>query len=129
MKTLKATFLFCLALLSQVVFAGEWTHVNLQKDGYSVRVSYTRQYLPATIGSRGGMASAKLFVDVYANSQMRADSVSILSRSLKLNETSPFHAWAEVIGRSYADNIWIGETYDLKLVVDGREVCFKFKAQ
>lgn len=135
MKTLKATLIFCLAILSQVVLAGEWTHINLKSQGYDVKISYTKQWLPATIGAQGGSVSGRAFIDVYSSSPALAEKVEIFEasgrkhQSVKLNEDHSRHFWGQLVeGPSYAQHLYVGSTYVLKLTIDGRIVEMKFKA-
>ena len=136
---MKTAFFFFLAILSQVAVAGDWTHLNLANQGYSLRVSYTKTYLPATYGSTGGPVGARSFLDLTTASASHAEKVEVyelkkngqvlLTQSVRLTEDHSRHFWAQILnGDTYGDYLYVGSTYLLRLTVDGRIVDFTFKA-
>lgn len=126
MNTLKLTILICLAFISQTLFAGEWNHISLKKDDYFVRISYTKQYLPATYGHHGGITAGLFYVDVYSERGFKAESGSINSINFQITENTPTHSWAQIKGNAYAYP-FMGQNAQLNLVIDGRVVTIKFK--
>ncbi|MBA2404496.1 MAG: hypothetical protein H0V66_06985 [Bdellovibrionales bacterium] len=138
MKTLKALVLFCLTILSQVVFAGEWNHVEVNKDGYYLKASYTKQWVTPTYGTNGGMMTGKIFVDLYSVQDAAADKIEIFETynngsMTKLivrdfNEAKATHHWAQLDKEpSYAGVLSIGVSYLVRVHVDGKIVQLKLK--
>lgn len=137
MKNLKAIIVICLALLTQVVFAGEWNQLEVNREGYLVKVSYTKRFVTPTYGTNGGVMTGKLFVDLYTNRASLAQKVEILevyqngSRSVisrgTFNEDTQSHHWVQLDKGGYAGTLAIGPTYLLELTVDGRIVEMKIK--
>lgn len=138
MKTLKALVLFCLTILSQVVFAGEWNQLEVNKDGHYLKVSYTKQWVTPTYGTNGGMMTGKLFVDLYSTQPSVADKIEVLEtfangEAYKVSEKTfqeakPTHHWAQLDKTpSYAGVLTIGKAYLVKVHVDGKILEFKVK--
>jgi hypothetical protein len=138
MKTLKAIVLFCLTILSQVVFAGEWNRLEINKDGLSVQISYTKQWVTPTYGTNGGMMTGKLFVDLHSVRPAAIDKIEIFElfangqmskvSDKNFNEDTATHHWVQLDkSPSYAGTLSIGQNYFVKLHVDGKIVEFKIK--
>ena len=138
MNTLKAIVLFCLTILSQVVFAGEWNTLEINKDGHSIKTSYTKQFVTPTYGTNGGSMTGKLFVDVHSVRPALVDKIKIFEiipnggmykvSDKRFTEDSATHHWVQLDkSPSYAGTLTIGANYLFKVYVDGRIIEFKLK--
>lgn len=135
---MKSVFFFFLAILSQVALASEWSQTEVNKNGYHLRVSYTKTYLPATYGSNGGVVTGEAYVELFTSAPGLAEKVEIYqplnngqyskSKEIRLNENHSRHFWAKLSsGPSYADYIYVGAPYVIRVIVDGRYLDFQLK--
>ena len=134
MTSFKILTLALISLMTQLAFAQNWKHQELNKDGYTVKISYTRTTLAATYGSNGGAVANEFYVDLFSSRPAFAQSADILDAAgstlsrLPFHEDTQSHFWAvKSQGPSYADFLYVNQTYALKILVDGREIIFKFK--
>lgn len=122
---------------SQIVLAGEWANLNLNTQGFNVKLSYTKMYLPATYGFAGGLVHGKAFVDVSSPMSTVAESVEIYRifkngqhlrvQAIQLREETPRHFWGQLAaGPTYDSFLSVGTSYLLKLTVDGKTLEHKF---
>jgi hypothetical protein len=135
---MKALIITIITLFSQITFASNWKHVNHQNEHYSLRLSYTSSYLPATYGSAGGEIAGLFYIDLYSSRTFNSERVEIfeIQRDGRLYKVSQFdliedhgrHFYGKKpSGRTYADQIWKKRDYLYKIYVDGRIIEGKFK--
>ncbi|MFP5386937.1 MAG: hypothetical protein ACLGHN_12710 [Bacteriovoracia bacterium] len=135
---MKALIITIITLFSQITFANNWKHIYHQNDQYSIRLSYTSSYLPATYGSNGGVIAGLFYIDVYSAQAFRSDRVEIFEiqpegrlykvTQFNMIENHGRHAFGQKPkGRTYGDEIWKRRSYLYQIYVDGRIVEGIFK--
>ena len=135
---MKTLVLMIIALFSNYTLANNWQELIQNREGYTVRLSYTSEWLPATYGSEGGSKAGIFYVDVYSQSGMNAEKVEIVEklndgREMKVSEfkfvqDNSRHFYAQKpAGKTYADQIWARRNYVYRIIVDGRLIEGKFK--
>lgn len=135
---MKTLLLLIVALFSHLTFANEWKHINQNVDGYSVRLSYTSAWSPATYGSEGGSHEGIMYLDVYAQNAAHVQSAEIFEvlkdgrqlkvTSIKMIEDNARHFYGKKDrAHTYGDYIWYKRNYVFKIIVDGKCIEGKFK--
>jgi hypothetical protein len=135
---MKTLVLMIIALFSNYTLANNWQEQIQNREGYSVRLSYTSQWLPATYGTEGGSSAGLFYIDVFSQSGMNAEKVEISEvlndgREMKISDfkfkqDNSRHFYAQKpAGKTYADQIWARRTYVYRIMVDGRMIEGKFK--
>jgi hypothetical protein len=135
---MKTVLFMIIALFTQLTFANEWKQINQNLRDHSVRISYTTAWSPATYGSQGGNHEGILYVDVYSKNDSVADSVEIFEvlNDGRLNRISNFHFIEDnarhhyaqkPAAKTYADFLWFGKNYRLKMSVNGQTLESNFR--
>jgi len=135
---MKTLVLLIIALFSNYTLANNWQELIQNREGYSIRLSYTSEWLPATYGSEGGSIAGILYVDLYSQSGMNAEKVEILEKlndgreievsEFKFVQENSKHSYAKKpAGKTYADQIWARKNYIYKITVDGKLIEGRFK--
>lgn len=132
---MKTLVLMIIALFSNYTLANNWKEIIQNREGYTVRLSYTSDWLPATYGSEGGSVAGIFYVDVFGKNALNASDVEIteegtgaLVTRFNFVQDNATHFYAKKpSGRTYADQIWERKTYNYKVNVDGRLIEGKFR--
>lgn len=135
---MKALVLMIIALFSNYTLANNWQEQIQNREGYSVRLSYTSQWLPATYGSEGGSIAGIFYVDIFSQNGMNAEKVEIVEKlndgremkvsEFKFSQDHARHFYAKKpAGKTYADQIWTRKNYIYRITVDGKLIEGRFK--
>lgn len=132
---MKALVFMIIALFSNLTLANDWKEIVHNREGYTVRLSYTSDWLPATYGSHGGSIAGIFYVDVYGKNAMNATEVEITEENtgnlisrFSFSQDHSKHFYAKMPrGSSYGDKIWFKKNYNFKVIVDGRVIEGKFR--
>lgn len=132
---MKALVLMIIALFSNYTLANNWKEIIQNREDYTVRLSYTSEWLPATYGSEGGSVAGLFYVDIYGKRAMSVTEVDIIEEGsgtlvsrFNFTQDNAQHFYAQKpSGRTYADQIWGRKSYRYKVNVDGRIIEGKFK--
>lgn len=135
---MKALVLMIIALFSNYTLANNWQEQIQNREGYSVRLSYTADWLPATYGSNGGSVAGIFYIEIFSQTGMHADKVEIIEKlnddrefkvaEFKFSQDHSRHFYAKKpSAETYANLIWARKNYIYRITVDGRTIEGKFK--
>lgn len=123
MKTIKSALLIIVSLFSFSLMASEWSHQQLNSE---VHISFTKRWLPPTYGSNGGAVAGIFYLDVRTEKPALVESARLYRKGKLISDIQMiedherhFYGRQENIV-TYADFIYIGQEYELEVVIDGQ---------